>query len=158
MSLKDQTIESVSLLEFCKFQTEQPSFDECVHIVIEDNNMTLYRKVNEGYPNERIQTKVENIRFRTMGEMPFKSDSFCLHNDRANNFLNWLELLAKERTDTSISFKYYQKNNSKMMEKTNINVESLIFEYSSESDRTRRCNISDTWQNKIHLMLCTNLR
>lgn len=153
-SLDNDTVKEVSTLELINHETEHYSFQEYVHVVIDNGVMSVYRSINDGYPNKRVKTTIKNVTFRRKGDKYTEREPsvFYLTDKQAKNFFNFLELLSKERTEVWLSVNYWQKNNSSMLEESDLNNESLIFAYETDSDRERYCEIDNTYRNIVQMM------
>ena len=134
---------------------DMDTLDECVHIVPnkENRKLTFYRLTNkrltkDNKDNVRISLELNNvgILFRNTEKIP---ENLCFHNAKAKTILSFLECLKNERSEYNLTFKYYNKNNSPMIEEHNLNNESLFLSYKTETDRYNEVEISDVYANNI---------
>jgi hypothetical protein len=132
---------------------DMDTLNECVHIVPDKENrkLTFYRLTDKrltmnNEENVRISLELNNvgILFRNTEKIP---ESLTFHSAKAKTILSFLECLKNERSDYSMTFKYYNKNNSPMIEEHNLNNESLFLSYKTETNRYNEVEISDVYAN-----------
>jgi hypothetical protein len=155
-------VDEVSPDEWVEYDTEQ--HEEYVHIVTDPSNAELrcYRTTNEGYPNERVKTTIENVKIRTVYD-----DDKNRHKDadakvlrgfyltwmQAETFISWVEMLAHNRkVDTEARLLWYENNEKPSMEDSRVNDETITLRFTNLNDTKRRIQIQDSWQTQSNQM------
>ena len=145
----------VDLLEWCNID-DRSLHEECIHIVpdSETGYVLLYRTVGEVGDNRRVKTIVRDVRVNNRSE---KVTHWCLHSGEANTFITFINLMAKEKTDTQLMLDYYPDNGKGMTEDSPITEEIMYLEYKTESDRERQSIIQSCYRNYLQMFGKTGL-
>lgn len=143
-------LEELPLNEFLNYESDE--YTEYVHIFpdLENREMNVYRSVKES-PNEgRIKTTIENVKLLTYNlESETKPDHIYVTWTNADTILTWLDALKNERSETQIIIEYWETNNSEMIEESNMNNESIIFKYETNSGRSNKVEVSGLYKNEL---------
>lgn len=147
--------EELPLNDFLNYEIDDDynMITECVHIIPErpEGGIHIYRKVNEGYPNERIKTTVENVKVKQ-----FKANytgevrNWCFQGGHGETILTFLSSLKSERSSANISINYYETNNSQMIDESDMNQETFRISYKTETDRSNEILIHNMWKYSVH--------
>ena len=125
---------------------------ECIHVELNDDNLTLYRLV-DGRTHERIETSIENVTIRR----PYNdthTDVLCFHDVHAETLMCWLRCLQHERSPAQIYVEYWDRNNSALVREAGLNRETIQFRYLTDSGRSHEIDISDVYDSKIQMFAC----
>jgi hypothetical protein len=150
-------IEELSPREWLEYDTE--GWEEYVHVVADKENRELrcYRTANDGFPNERIKTTIENVKMR----FTYDDDILRLGRDhdgkvlrgwfltwrQADTFLSFVDLVERSRDESKlIKLQWYENNSKRALEGTGIKDETISFSFKTESGQERHIQIQDSWK------------
>jgi hypothetical protein len=155
-------VAEVSPDEWVEYDTEQ--HEEYIHIVADPSKAELrcYRTTNDGYPNERVKTTIENVRIRTVydDDKNRHKDSdakvlrgFYLTWMQAETFLSWVDMLAHNRKgNTSAKLLWYENNEKPSMKDSRVNDETITLSFENLNGTEREIQIQDSWQTQSNQM------
>lgn len=144
--------ECSSIKEFLDINMD--TLDECVHIVPNsDGTLKFYRLTDERVTNNytenvriSLELKANSISYRNCEETP---ENLCFHNSKAKTVLSFLDCLKNERSGYKFVFRYYSKNNSKMLERHDVNMETLFLTYETNTGRYNEIEVSKPYDNRL---------
>lgn len=131
-------------------------FGEYVHLIPDRENRELrcYRTISKATErNERIKTTIEDVHFTyRWDEEQTEITKWYLTYMEAKSVMSFFDLMNRTRQGV-LSLEWYEKNNSPMVDESNLNVETLTFEFTKENGVTRNLQIHGVWQSrKSHTM------
>lgn len=141
----------VSLREFAERQFND-SFGEYVHLVpdVKNRELRCYRSISEdGEPNERAKTTIENVTIHPMQgfEAP---EHWYLTGMRSKTLLNILGLIGDV---DRMEIRWYNEGGGSMMDDEKTSIETLIFRVVTNDGTEHEFQINNEWQSpKAHRM------
>ena len=141
----------VSLTKFADGEFSS-SFGEYVHLVpdVENRELRCYRSISEdGEPNERVKTTIENVTIHFMQDFE-EVEHWYLTGMRAKTLLNIFGLIGDfER----MNIRWYNEGGGSMMDDEDTSIETLLFAFQTEDNDDRDFQITNEWQSpKAHRM------
>lgn len=140
----------VNLSQFINAETEKRT-SEYIRIIPDRENRKIhfFRGIDELADN-LIHTVLEDCRIKLS---LFRKDLnysdiqvINLHHNQANSVLVWLNSLKYEKTETQITLDYLPVNNSQNIDNSDLNQNSLILSYKSESGNEFTTQIDETYK------------
>jgi hypothetical protein len=145
--------EEVGLMELLNYDTNNSPFEEYLHMipVPEERRLHIYRTVSEGYPNVRVKTTIEDVRFianNLVGDHD-KVRSFYLTSCEARTLMMALRSYILEQGE-SLRLTYYEDNGKGMFENRSMGEESLYIRYNAYGNDEREATINSTYTSPTH--------
>lgn len=148
-------IEELSPREWVDYDTE--GWEEYIHLVVdrEAAELRCYRTANDGFPNERVKTTIEGVKFRfsyddDVGMMREEEGAKILRGyyltwQQAETFLTFVDILARSRGfDSSVKLTWYENNEKPAMADSPINDETITLTFRNDKDQERSIQIQDS--------------
>ncbi len=144
------------LKDFLKAIQKRDDYDPTIHLIPDFPNRKLgiYYHTGESGSGEVIEMILEDVSFTASYDHKEHREikKWFLTYDEAFNFLNFLNSLKWERTDTHLNLNYRSETGMGMMEGEKFGEEQLEFNYKTESGNSQKMFINSIYKNEIHMM------